>query len=67
VGSIEVWLWDVESGTGWKSPSILPFLIVRLECGDLVIRVIGSGEEFRGAVGCGSSSGERGRRWPRSR
>jgi hypothetical protein len=65
--SFEVWLGEVESGTGRMSSPSFPFLMVRLECGDLVVRV-NSGEEFRGGVtGCIGASGERGRRCPRSR
>ena len=53
---------------GRMSPPSLPFYIVHLECGDLVIIVI-SEEEFHDGVvvGCGGTPGERGRRCPCSR
>ena len=53
---------------GRMSPPNLPFFIVHLECGDLVIIVI-SEEEFHDGVivDCGGTPGERGRRCPCSR
>jgi hypothetical protein len=45
---------------------VFPFLTVRFEVGDLVISIV-SGEAFRGGVAGTVTSGERGRRCPRSR